>query len=58
MYYVHCPICQTQVEIPNDSVGPDRTDLFNITYCYECDVGFDYDDEDVMTGEDPSPPVT
>lgn len=48
LYFVVCPTCNTEVELPADSVGPDRTDLFNVVGCPECSRGFDYDDEDVM----------
>ena len=54
MYYVICPNCQAEVEIPPFAVGPDRTDLFNVVGCQECDTSFDYDDEDVV--EDDRPP--
>ena len=48
MFYVVCPQCKAQVEIPPDAVGPDRTDLFNVISCDECTASFDYDDEDVI----------
>jgi hypothetical protein len=48
MFYVICPTCQAKVEIPADAIGPDRTDLYNVTSCDECGTGFDYDDEEVM----------
>lgn len=57
MYYVHCPNCRSQVEIPEDAVGPLRTDLFNVTCCLECGTGFDYEDEEVITDAEPPRPV-
>ena len=53
MFYVICPTCEARVEIPADAVGPDRTDPWNVVQCDECDAGFDYDDEDVFTEEQP-----
>lgn len=53
MYYVLCPFCQAKIEIPADAVGPDRTDLFNVVRCDDCDMAFDYDDEEVITEETP-----
>lgn len=57
MYYVICPTCQAKVDIPDDAVGPDRIDLFNIAHCDDCDSGFDYDDEDVIDGPEPIDPA-
>jgi predicted Zn finger-like uncharacterized protein len=54
MYYVLCPYCQAKVEIPDDAVGTDRTDPWNVVRCAECDASFDYDDDEVATGEDAS----
>jgi hypothetical protein len=54
MFYVICPDCHAHVEILADAVGPDRTDLYNITQCDECNAAFDYDDEDVLTDDQPS----
>lgn len=53
MFYVICLRCQSKVEIPADAVGPDRTWLWNVTYCEECGLSFDYDDDEVMTGDPP-----
>ena len=53
MHYVICPECKSEIEIPPDAVGPDRTDLFNVVRCYECEIGFDYDDEEVITDDRP-----
>jgi hypothetical protein len=47
MFYVICPTCQAQVEIPGEAVGDDRTDLFNTICCIECGTGFDYDDDEI-----------
>jgi hypothetical protein len=49
MFYVICPNCQAKVEIPADAIGPDRTDLYNVTSCDACGTGFDYDDDEVIT---------
>lgn len=48
MFYVKCPNCDAQVEIPDDAVGPDRTDPWNVILCYECGTSFDYGDEEVI----------
>jgi hypothetical protein len=53
MFYILCPFCQAKVEIPADAVGPNRTDLFNVTRCDDCDAAFDYDDEEVIADEQP-----
>ena len=53
MYYVTCPSCQAQVEIPHDAVGADRTDPWNVARCYECGSAFDYDDEEVIEAPNP-----
>ncbi len=53
MYYVICPECNAQVEIPPDAVGPDRADLFNVVSCDECRASFDYLDEEVVTDDRP-----
>jgi hypothetical protein len=47
MYYVQCPRCGSVVEIPADAVGKDRTDPWNIIECDDCDLAFDFDDEEV-----------
>lgn len=52
MYFVQCPDCGSPVEIPADAVGPERTDLFNVVNCDNCDLTFDYADEDVQ--QDPN----
>jgi hypothetical protein len=48
MYYVQCPRCGAPIDIPDDAVGPDRDDLWNVAQCNECDSAFDYDDEEVV----------
>jgi predicted Zn finger-like uncharacterized protein len=53
MFYVICPYCNAQIGIPADAVGPDRTDPWNVVRCDDCDVTFDYDDEEVI--EEPQP---
>ncbi len=51
MFYVICPNCQARVEIPENAVGLDRTDPWNVVRCDECDASFDFDDEDVFAEE-------
>jgi hypothetical protein len=57
MYYVICPFCQAKVEIPANAVGPDRTDLYNVVSCDDCEMAFDYDDEEVMDEPEPIDPA-
>lgn len=52
MYYVLCPDCDCPVEIPENAVGPQRTDPWNICRCDQCDVSFDYDDREVHYMDD------
>jgi hypothetical protein len=52
MFYVLCPNCGAQVEIPSDAVGPDRTDPWNVTLCFECGTSIDYDDAEVIERPD------
>ena len=54
MYYVICPECKAEVEIPPDAVGPERTDPWNVTQCLECSLSFNYDDEEVVADDRPS----
>jgi len=54
MFYVMCPACHAEVEIPPDAVGPERLDLFNVIRCCECSMAFDYDDEEVIHDDRPS----
>jgi len=54
MFYVFCPECGAQIEIPTDAVGPDRTDPWNVTGCVECNLTFDYDDHEVIGQEQPN----
>jgi hypothetical protein len=53
MFYVLCPCCHDRVEVPDNAVGPDRTDLWNVIECDLCFAGFDYDDEDVFEDNQP-----
>ena len=53
MHYVICPECKAQAEVSPDAVGPERTWLFNVTYCDECGLSFSYDDEEVITDDRP-----
>ncbi|MBX3442140.1 MAG: hypothetical protein KF774_07015 [Planctomyces sp.] len=48
MFYVVCPCCQARIDIPDNAVGPERTDLFNVVRCDDCHITFDYDDEEVI----------
>lgn len=48
MFFVICPDCQAQIEIPDDAVGPSRTDLWNVVGCDDCGTIFDYDDDEVQ----------
>lgn len=57
MFYVLCPDCGTKVEIPANAVGPDRTDIWNVVACDNCDLAFDYPDEDVQSGPDLREPL-
>ena len=52
MFYVICPTCGAQVELPSNAIGPDREDLYNVVSCDQCACGFDYDDDDVMIEPD------
>jgi hypothetical protein len=54
MFYVICPYCQSHVEIPANAVGPNRTDPWNVVGCDDCDITFDYDDEDVIEETQPT----
>ena len=48
MFFVLCPLCGAEVEIPANAVGLDRTDLWNVTRCDDCGTTFDYDDLEVQ----------
>jgi predicted Zn finger-like uncharacterized protein len=48
MCFVLCPNCQAQIDIPDDAIGPNRTDLWNVVHCDDCGTGFDYDDDEVQ----------
>lgn len=48
MFYVLCPNCQAQIDLPDDAVGPDRSDPWNVVLCDDCGTGFDYDDDEVQ----------
>ncbi len=54
MYFVLYLDCDARVEIPSDTVGPDRTDLYNVVECSECYLAFDYEDDDVQHAPDES----
>lgn len=55
MYYVLCPNCDAQVEVLPNAIGPVRYDLWNVNWCDQCGVSFDYDDE-VMIENLPTAP--
>ena len=44
-----------EAEVSPDAVGPERTWLFNVTYCDECGLSFSYDDEEVITDDREDP---
>ena len=48
MFFVQCPHCGAAVELPADSVGTVRNDPWNVAQCLDCDLSFDYDDEEVL----------
>lgn len=56
MFFIQCPECGAPIAIDTASVGPDRTDLWNVEYCPACDMTFDYGDEEVTQGEEPQGP--
>ncbi len=56
MFVVRCPECGKLTEIPPEAVGPNRTDLWNVTRCDYCPVSFGYDDEDVFEVSDSDDP--
>ena len=45
--FVVCRNCGDHVPLPDDSIGPDRTDSFNVVTCLSCSIAFDYEDSDV-----------
>jgi len=52
MFFVTCPGCGSAVEIPDNAVGPQRTDPWNVCRCDECTLAFDYEDEEVQFATD------
>lgn len=52
LFYVLCPCCESRVDVPDQAVGPNRTQPWNVVLCDVCDAAFDYDDEDVQEAED------
>ncbi len=56
MDFVQCPNCGSVVEIPQEAVGPMRTDPWNVIGCDECGVVFDYDDDEVQHSPESSNP--
>lgn len=45
--FVACPECGDKVPIPTNAVGPNRSDLWNVVGCFNCNVSFDYNCEEV-----------
>lgn len=54
MSFVQCPHCGSIVKIPEDAVGIERTDPWNVVGCVECDSTFDYQDDEVQFTEEPN----
>lgn len=54
MYYVQCPRCGGVVDLPPEAIGHERTDPWNVAHCEGCELGFDYDDEEVQSTPDAS----
>ena len=52
MFFVVCPGCGSVVEIPENAVGPERTDPWNVCRCDVCNLSFDYDDAEVQCAKD------
>lgn len=48
MYFVQCPRCGTAVELPSDAIGRSRSAPWNVTECVDCDLSFDFEDEEVQ----------
>ena len=57
MFFVQCPHCGSVIEIPENAVGPQRTDPWNVVGCDDCDYVFDYDDDEVQYVADSPPTV-
>jgi hypothetical protein len=53
MFYLVCPGCGSPVEIPDNAVGPNRTDPWNICRCEICGLSFDYEDAEVRIDDEP-----
>jgi hypothetical protein len=53
MYCVICPDCGDVIEIPDDAVGVDRTDPWYVVARDNCDMAFDYDNEEIQWCSDP-----
>lgn len=52
MYYVICPHCESNVEVGDQAVGPERSDPWNVVACPDCGLSFDFDDEEVFMQPD------
>ena len=51
MFYVTCPNCEAQVEIPSEAVGPSRT-RGTSRIVTSAGNSFDFDDEEVLETPD------
>jgi predicted Zn finger-like uncharacterized protein len=49
MYFVLCPNCEATVEIPENAIGRQRSDPWNVVGCDECGSTFDYANEEVQS---------
>jgi predicted Zn finger-like uncharacterized protein len=54
MFYIQCPECGAPIEIHPSAIGPERTDPWNVECCHTCGATFDYDDEEVTEGDEPT----
>ncbi|MDX1928305.1 MAG: hypothetical protein SFV81_17390 [Pirellulaceae bacterium] len=43
VFFVVCPECGDKVPLPPQSVGENRSDLWNVVACLECNYPIDYD---------------
>ena len=53
MFYIQCSECGAPIEIDPSAIGSDRTDIWNVEYCFNCGTSFDYDVEEVIEGDEP-----
>jgi hypothetical protein len=52
MFYVVCPNCNAHVEILENAIGRERSDLWNVNWCDQCGISFDYDDDEILTDDE------